>query len=280
MKKTILITGSTDGIGKATAEALARQGHKILIHGRNRTKLETVKNELCNSIFSSSNLSSNNLSNVDDSIDIETYAADLAEFSQVKQLATAVLKNHQHIDVLINNAGVYKVPNKTANNGIDIRFVVNTISPYLLTKKLSPLLGADARVINLSSAAQAPVDLGALCEANRLSDDQAYAQSKLALTMWSRYWAQTQDDQGPSIIAVNPASFLGSNMVKEAYGTQGKDLKIGVDILVKAALSDEFSSASGLYFDNDKGMFSDPHPDALDPNKIRLLTEKIEKILG
>ena len=225
-----------------------------MLHGRNQDKLDAVKTEL---------------SKIDSEASIYTYSADLSDFDVVKQLAEAVAKDHQHIDVLINNAGVYKVPNKTAYNGIDIRFVVNTIAPYLLTKNLSPLLGAKGRVVNLSSAAQSPVDVEALGEANRLSDDLAYAQSKLALTMWSSYLAQNQGIHGPAIIAVNPASFLGSNMVKEAYGVPGKDLQIGVDILVRAALAEEFSEASGLYFDNDKGAFSDPHPDALDPVKIK-----------
>ncbi len=265
MKKTILITGSTDGIGKATAQALIAQGHNVLLHGRNSQKLESVKSEL---------------SNLNGSNNIEVYSADLSDFSQVRQLANAVSEKHRTIDVLINNAGVYKVPNKNAQNGIDIRFVVNTISPYLLTKILIPLLGSDGRVVNLSSAAQAPVDISALGESNRLSDDMAYAQSKLAITMWSRQLAKTQAQQGPSIIAVNPASFLGSNMVKEAYGLPGKDLQIGVDILMRAALADEFSNASGLYFDNDKGTFSDPHPDALDSAKIKAVTEKIEEILS
>jgi NAD(P)-dependent dehydrogenase (short-subunit alcohol dehydrogenase family) len=265
MKKIILITGSTDGIGKATAKDLINQGHKVLLHGRNQSKLEAVKSEL---------------SKTNGSADIEIYSGDLSDFSQVNQLAKAITQNHQKIDVLINNAGVYKVPNKTAGNGIDIRFVVNTISPYLLTQKLSPLLGPTGRVINLSSAAQAPVDIAALGQANRLSDDMAYAQSKLALTMWSRNLAQTQGDQGPAIIAVNPASFLGSKMVKEAYGREGNDLQIGADILVKAALSEAFSAASGLYFDNDKGAFSNPHPDALDPAKNQAVTEKIEAILS
>ena len=265
MKKTILITGSTDGIGKATAEALVDQGHTVLIHGRNQNKLDTVKAEL---------------SKRNATADIEAYAADLSDFAQAEQLASAVLNKHQSIDVLINNAGVFKVPNKTAENGIDIRFVVNTIAPYLLTLKLLECLGASGRVINLSSAAQAPVDVAALGEANRLDDNQAYAQSKLALTMWSRQLADKLGEQGPAIIAVNPASFLGSNMVKEAYGTQGKDLQIGVDILVKASLSDDFASASGLYFDNDKGAFSDPHPDALNAIKNKAVTERVEEILA
>lgn len=262
MKKTILITGSTDGIGRATAQALINKGHKVLLHGRSLNKLEAVKRELSQTG------------------NIDAYQADLSDFTQVHQLAASVASDYQCIDVLINNAGVYKVPTKTAENGIDIRFVVNTISPYLLTKSLSPLLGPQGRVVNLSSAAQAPVEIAAFGAANCLSDDQAYAQSKLALTMWSRYMAQTQSNQGPSIIAINPASFLGSNMVKEAYGVPGKDLQIGVDILVRAALSEEFSAASGLYFDNDRGEFSDPHPDALNPAKNKAIAERIEEILS
>ena len=265
MKKTLLITGSTDGLGKATAKALLEQGHKVLIHGRNQDKVDRAKSEL--------------IANIKDA-DIETYTADLSDFAVVEKFAEAVTRNQQKIDVLINNAGVFKAPNKTADNGIDIRFVVNTIAPYLLTKKLITLLGPESRVINLSSAAQAPVNVSALGEANQLSDDQAYAQSKLALTMWSRYLAEAQGQQGPAIIAVNPASFLGSKMVKEAYGKEGNDLQIGVDILVRAALSDEFANASGLYFDNDKGTFSDPYPDALDPAKTQAVTEKIETILS
>ncbi len=268
MTKTILITGSTDGIGKATAEALIKQGHKVLLHGRNQDKLERVRAELKEQYSSAT---------------IDAYAADLSDFSQVEELASAVSNNHQRIDVLINNAGVYKVPNKNAKNGIDVRFVVNTISPYLLTMRLLDCLGTSGRVVNLSSAAQAPVGIEAIGSANRLNDDQAYAQSKLALTMWSRQlgerFADGFNDKGPSIIAVNPASFLGSNMVKEAYGMEGKDLKIGVDILVRASLSDEFRSASGLYFDNDKGAFSDPHPDALNPAKTRAVITKIDEVL-
>ncbi len=267
LKATVLITGSTDGIGKATAEALVDQGHRVLIHGRNQAKLDKVKAEL---------------SERNSSVDIDAYSADLSDSAQVKQLASTISAEHKSIDVLINNAGVFKVPNKNSDNGIDIRFAVNTIAPYLLTLKLLERLGASGRVVNLSSAAQDTVDtadIEALGEANRLSDNNAYAQSKLALTMWSRYLAEQLGDQGPAIIAVNPASFLGSNMVKEAYGQEGKDLQIGVDILIKASLSDEFSAASGLYYDNDKGAFSAPHPDALDPVKNKAITDKIEKIL-
>ena len=91
---------------------------------------------------------------------------------------------------------------------------MNTIAPFLLTRRLLPLLGASGRVINLSSAAQAAVNLRALVGEVQLSDNAAYAQSKLALTMWSRALALSLGRSGPSVVAVNPGSMLGTKMVK------------------------------------------------------------------
>ena len=138
----------------------------------------------------------------------------------------------------------------------------------------------DGRVINLSSAAQSPVNLNALSGSVHLDDSQAYAQSKLGLTMWTFHLSQALKNEGPAIIAVNPASFLASKMVKDAYGVEGNDLRIGADILVRAALSDEFESASGRYFDNDQRRFTSPHPDALDSQKNERLVQAIEAILA
>ena len=114
----------------------------------------------------------------------------------------------------------------------------------------------------------------------RLDAGQAYAQSKLALTMWSRKLAESLGEDGPAIIAINPGSFLGSKMVKEAYGTAGKDLGIGAEILCRAALEDQFGAASGRYFDNDSGRFADPHLDALDADKTNELVNSIDAILA
>jgi len=265
MKKTIIITGSTDGIGLETAKTLAEQGHHLLIHGRNSNKLAKVESLL---------------SDLTGSENIESFVADLAHFSGVEALASSVIAKHKKIDVLINNAGVYHVPQITTQDNLDTRFVVNTLSPYLLTQRLLPLFTPSGRIINLSSAAQSPVDLNALIRSNEeIADSQIYAQSKLALTMWSLYMANLLKDKGPAIIAINPASFLGSKLVKEAYGVKGGDLQIGANILCRAALSDEFANTSGQYFDNDSGQFSSPHPDALSSIKNQKLIEVIEKIL-
>jgi NAD(P)-dependent dehydrogenase (short-subunit alcohol dehydrogenase family) len=265
MQKTILITGATDGIGLETAKALTQQGHHVLIHGRNPAKVHKVVTAL-------SRLSKNAI--------IESYIADLSTLSEVEALATQIKSNHKRLDILINNAGVYKVSDITTSDNLDVRFVVNTIAPYLLTQKLLPLFGATGRIVNLSSAAQSTVDLEALTSPNAGKlDGPVYAQSKLALTMWSIELANTLLDNGPAVIPVNPASFLGSKLVKEAYGVDGNDLAIGADILRRAALSDEFASASGQYFDNDSGLFKDPHADALNPAKNRKLVETLDRLL-
>jgi len=249
MPKTILITGSTDGIGLETGKMLAALGHTVLLHGRNASKLADVEHAL---------------SGMPSGGRVESYLADLSCMEDVKALAKAVAENHATLDVLINNAGVYSAPDRVTPDGLDVRFVVNTIAPYRLTQLLLPLLGTSGRVLNVSSAAQSPVDPKALVGDAALSDGVAYAQSKLALTMWSRSLAQSLGKNGPVIIAVNPGSLLATKMVKEAYGTTHGDVRIGADILTRAALSDEFAAATGRYYDNDEGRFGSPHPDALE----------------
>lgn len=265
MKKTILLTGATDGIGYETAKKLVAQGHTLLIHGRNGAKLAQARTALTEAYPDA---------------DVDTFMADLSDLGQVVSLAEQVKAKYPSVDVLINNAGVFKVPNAITNDGYDVRFVVNTLAPYVLTKALLPLLGAQSRVVNLSSAAQAPVSLAALKGNQPLSDSAAYAQSKLAITMWNAQLAQEIGPQGPAFIAVNPASFLGSKMVKEAYGSEGKDLSIGADVLVSAALSAQFADASGRYFDNDIGAFAQPHPNALDSRKNDALVTAMDEVLN
>ncbi|OEE58271.1 oxidoreductase [Enterovibrio norvegicus FF-454] len=265
MKKTLLLTGATDGIGFETAKKLAADGHTLLLHGRNSAKLEQAKNALADAYPNAK---------------FDTYLADLSDLSQVVTMAEQIKAKYSSIDVLINNAGVFKVPTAVTKEGYDVRFMVNTLAPYVLTKALLPSMEADSRVVNLSSAAQAPVNLEALRGRQELSDSAAYSQSKLAITMWSFLLAQTLGSDAPVLIAVNPASFLGSKMVKEAYGSEGKDLSIGADVLVDAALSDKFAEASGRYFDNDIGAFTQPHSDALDSSKNEALVMAMDEMLG
>ena len=258
MTKTILITGSTDGIGLLTARTLAAEGRRIVLHGRSRARLDAAAQQIEGA---------------------ETILADLSDMAQVDAMADEILRRFERIDVLINNAGVLKAPQTRTADGLDLRFAVNTLAPYLLTRRLLPIIPKDGRVVNLSSAAQAPVDAAALAGEGALSDMDAYAQSKLAITIWTRELAAELPD-GPVLIAVNPGSLLASKMVKDGFGVAGSDLAIGADILRRAALASEFADASGKYFDNDAGRFAKPHSAALNADHSRAVMAAIQKTLA
>lgn len=265
MNKTILVTGSTDGIGLETAKALVELGHTVLLHERNAKKLGEIQEKIATS---------------HDGGHVEKYVADLSRLNEVKALAQTVADRHTSLDVLINNAGVYHMSNPITENGLDARFVINTIAPYLLTKILIPRMTTSGRIINLSSAAQSPVSPDALTGRVSLPDNAAYAQSKLALTMWSCSMGLSLKRNGPAIIAINPGSMLGTKMVKQAFGVSGSNVGIGADILVQAALSDKFNAATGKYFDNDTKRFAQPHPDVLNQPKAEQIVCVIESILS
>ena len=261
MQKTILITGSTDGIGKLVAIKFANEGHHVLLHGRSAEKLQKAISEI---------------KEANPDATVNGYLADFSVLDSVRTMASKTLQEQTKIDVLINNAGVFKAA--SSNDAIDIRFRVNYLAPYLLTYKLLPLLGESSspRILNLSSAAQSPVSSQALHGAN-LGIQEAYAQSKLALTMWSFYLAKKH----PSIdvIAVNPGSLLNTKMVREAYGKSWSPADKGANILYELALSDEYANASGKYFDNDIGVMGLAHDDAYNAAKIEQLITLTETIL-
>lgn len=258
-RKTLLLTGATDGIGLETARRLTGMGHRVLLHGRNASRLDEVRRSLS------------------EQGEVEVFMADLSRLSDVDALADAVLEREPSLDVLINNAGVFRVPDPVTSDGLDVRFMVNTIAPYHLTRRLWKRLGVDGRVVNLSSAAQAPVDVNALKGGAGLEAMSAYAQSKLAITQWTLAMARQAD--APVMLAVNPGSLLASKMVKQGFGVEGKSLAIGAEVLCRAALDEAFAERSGQYFDNDVGDFAAPHPDALKAARRDAVVEAIESVI-
>lgn len=265
--KTILITGSTDGIGKLTAVKLAKDGHYIFLHGRNAEKLKMVIEEI--------KTETGNLN-------ISGFVADFSDLEDVKKMVKNIETNcnlflpDSKIDILINNAGVFKTPEHNTSGGRDIRMVVNFLAPVILTNGILPLLQQSdhPRIINLSSAAQAPVTYfskGTMHLASPISQSEMYAQSKLALTMWSFYFAKKYPQV--TSISVNPGSLLNTKMANEAYGQYWSSAEKGVDILYDLAVNPEHEKNSGKYFDNDMGGFNQAHPDCYDEGKVEEVLE-------
>ncbi|WP_367111995.1 SDR family NAD(P)-dependent oxidoreductase [uncultured Psychrobacter sp.] len=278
MTKTILITGSTDGIGKLTALKLAEAGHQVYLHGRNADKLASVIAEIKAVATGAA---------VDN---INGFVADFSDLTDILKMAAEVNEKLPKLDVLINNAGIYTTASPTTKNGLDVRFVVNYLAPYELTNALLPLLKKSdkARIVNLSSAAQAPISYKAFAGQDRLADKDAYAQSKLALTMWSMDLADTVAADDINVIAVNPGSLLNTKMVDEAYGQHWSPADKGANILTELAISDEFADDTGKYFDNDikdgvhgdaRGEFGQPHADALNKEAIAELERQTQTVL-
>ena len=252
--KHILITGSTDGIGKLLALRLAKEGHFVAIHGRSEKKLNTTLSQIRNE-------SKND--------NVIGFLADYSDLSDVKKMAAEVSEKMPKIDVLVNNAGIFNSKINSTPSGIDIRLVVNYLAPYQFTNAILPLIKkAEApRIVNLSSAAQSPVSLAALKGEASLGVNEAYAQSKLALTMWSFDLAAKESNI--LVVAVNPGSLLNTKMAHEAYGQHWSPAEKGVDILYDLSMTDKAKTAS--YFDNDKGGYSQAHPNAYSEAKIKEL---------
>ncbi len=140
MTRTILVTGATDGLGRGVVRALAGSGATLLVHGRDAARIDAVASELRAS-----------------GTTVRTYLADLASLAEVRDFGAAVLRQEPRLDVLINNAGIgTTVPTSgrtESSDGIELRFAVNYLSHYLLTRTLLPLLkrSAPARIVNVSS---------------------------------------------------------------------------------------------------------------------------------
>jgi len=262
--KNILITGATDGIGKLSAIRLAKAGHAVYLHGRNEAKVKACVSEI--------KADTNNEH-------VRGFVADFSDLKAVKQMADELKEQVPQIDILINNAGVFKSPDFYNQDGLDLRFVVNYLAPYLLTRELLPLMGKseDSRIINLSSAAQSDISYEAMLGREPLALNASYAQSKLALTIWSFHLAKQL--KKVSVIALNPGSLLNTKMANEAYGQHWSPAEKGADIILELALDKAYKAVTGQYYDNDNGGFAAAHQRAYDTKAIDGLINFTKELL-
>lgn len=229
--KTILLTGATDGLGKATAFALAHQGHSLILHGRNPQKGEKLLQEI------ETETNNNNL---------YYYNADFAELAQINDLADRILANHTQLQVLINNAGLgVETARRKSKDGLEMIFQVDYLATYILSQRLLPLLekSPQSHIINVASAGQAPIDFDDPMLEQNWSGVQAYCQAKLCQI--SLAFAMASQHSKVRINALHPASYMPTKIVTHMFTPQSQ-IQDGVDAVMK--LVNDEGSFSGKYF--------------------------------
>jgi NAD(P)-dependent dehydrogenase (short-subunit alcohol dehydrogenase family) len=238
--RTALVTGATDGVGRVVARALAKDGWRVLVHGRDRRRGEGLVREIEQAGGSATFL-----------------AADLASLAEVRRLADEVRQTTERLDLLINNAGIGTAGNapgrQTSADGHELRFAVNYLAGFLLTHLLLPLLGPHARIVNVSSAGQQAIDFSDVMLTRHYSGVAAYCQSKLAQIMFTIDLADELKGRGlkgRGVIAnaLHPSTYMNTTMVAQAGVSPMSKVEDGAAAILKLAVSPALEGRSGLYF--------------------------------
>jgi NAD(P)-dependent dehydrogenase (short-subunit alcohol dehydrogenase family) len=216
---TILVTGATDGLGRAVAGELASRGHDVLVHGRDRDRVAAVAGEIGAA---------------------GTHVADFSELAQVRAMAAEL----DGIDVLVNNAGLISRERVVTDDGLELTFQVNYLAPFLLTTTLLER-AAPRRVVNVASAGQLRPDFDDLMLEHGYDEWRAYRQSKLAQIMFAFECALRRPDVEST--ALHPATFMDTKMVRATIGDPHSTVAEGAEATVRLA-SDLELDVQGRYF--------------------------------
>ncbi|WP_267554893.1 SDR family NAD(P)-dependent oxidoreductase [Rhizobium rhizogenes] len=263
--KTILITGSTDGVGHRVAERLAAMGALVLIHGRNAARAEDLVSRIHNAGGKAA-----------------FYLADFSSLNEVRTLADAVEHDHDRLDILINNAGIGTSGGGTgrqvSQDGHELRFAVNYLAGFLLTHRLLPLLkaGSPARILNVSSAGQQAIDFSDVMLARGYSGVRAYCQSKLAQIMFTFDLAEELAGSSITTNCLHPATYMDTTMVRLSGATPISTVDQGADAILNLATNDDLDGHTGLYFDGLRPARANAQAyDAAVRHKLRILSQSL-----
>ncbi|MDD1719644.1 MAG: SDR family oxidoreductase [Methanoregulaceae archaeon] len=234
----ILVTGSTDGIGKATAIELARAGAEVIIHGRKRSKGLAVLAEVSKAGGDKPGL----------------IVADYSETGQVRAMAREVVSGYTKLDVLVNNAGTYQKTRKLTKEGVEMTFAVNYLAPFLLTNLLLPLIrrSSPSRIVTVGSSAHEDVhgiDWDDLVARERYDPWEAYAFSKFADIVFTYALARRLSGTRVTANCLHPGVVETKVLWSSYPGYNGITPLEGAETSVYLALSPEVSGVSGKYFD-------------------------------
>ena len=239
--KTVLVTGSTDGVGRVVAKRLGEQGWRVLVHGRDRGRGERVVAEIKDAGGAADFL-----------------AADLCSLAEVRRLAGSVQQATRRLDLLINNAGIgsggSQGTRQTSADGYELRFAVNYLAGFLLTHLLLPLVrtSTPARIVNVSSLGQQAINFADVMLTHGYSGSRAYSQSKLAQIMFTIDLARDLDGSGVTVNALHPATYMNTTMVRQSGVTPMSGVEQGADAILNLATSAALDGRSGLFFNGQR----------------------------
>jgi NAD(P)-dependent dehydrogenase (short-subunit alcohol dehydrogenase family) len=269
-EQVILVTGATDGLGRGVAERLAAGGATVLLHGRDDARGEATIADIRDATGNER---------------LRWYRADLASLADVRALAERVTADEPRLDALVNNAGIgTTLPGDGARqvsaDGYELRFQVNYLAHYLLTRLLLPVLerSAPARIVNVSSAGQAPIDFDDVMLERQYEGYLAYCRSKLAQIMFAVDLADELADRGVTANALHPGTFMPTKIVTHAGVDPLTPLEQGVDATVGLAIDPALDGVTGRYFDGRRE--SRPNPQAGDAAARRRLRDLSDRLAG
>jgi NAD(P)-dependent dehydrogenase (short-subunit alcohol dehydrogenase family) len=212
----------------------------VLLHGRDAERGRAVRDEIERETGSDR---------------LGWYRADLSSLEEVRDLAARVEREQPRLHALVNNAGVGTAGpgdgrRVESRDGLELRFAVNYLAGYLLTRRLEPLLvrSAPARIVNVSSAGQAPIDFDDVQLERSYTGVQAYCQSKLAQIMFTFDLAERLQGTGVTATCLHPATFMPTKMVRAAGTAPVSDLADGVRATTRLVADPELDGVTGRYF--------------------------------
>jgi NAD(P)-dependent dehydrogenase (short-subunit alcohol dehydrogenase family) len=252
-EQTILVTGSTSGLGQRVAEELVKQSATVLVHGRDPGKVERVVSEIGAA---------------------RGLVADLSSLDEVRRLADEV----EELDTLVNNAGIVIPERLESADGYELTLAVNYLSHFLLTALLLPKLREPARIVNVSSIGQHPLDFDDLQYERDFNGYYAYAKSKLAQILFAYELADRLGDRDVTVNALHPATLMDTNMVLGPGGTPQSSVEEGVEATLRLIVDPDLDGVSGNFYNGTAE--SGTHQQADDPDARRRLWEESERLTG
>ncbi|XP_041467629.1 retinol dehydrogenase 13-like [Lytechinus variegatus] len=233
--RIFLVTGATNGIGQHTALKLAKTGATVLVHGRAPAKVDATVADI---------------KKVTGNENIKGYIADLAHLASIRRLSDELHASYKHIDVLINNAGVFEEVRKESNDGYEMTFAVNVLAPFLLTSLIQDLLkaGTKSRIINVSSISQATfLDLDNFQIKDNYGDGhKAYEQSKICEIMFTIDMAERFHKDGITVNCLDPGT-VNTRMLLKSWGPVGIPVE-EADNEYHLSTDAKYENVTGEYF--------------------------------